>query len=254
MRLFCFLLISLASGGIAVAEGDAPAQSAAESRTCVPPDPQDGACPHPRFIFDAEAQICRFEALPVSREYEKKCLPLARPFAARHGKQLRLTLRNGAAKTYRDNLEEKGCEQSAAGCYDYILYDWFPEHRLFLINMGVQESEDWALVSQLNGREERLIAPPRYSPDRKWLAAVNYRTHGSYAESGIDIVPATLSPALPSFHYRPQGRTLFEFVRWDGNDRLVTKVTVEPEKTFPVDVIRENGSWHVKWPLPTPPP
>jgi hypothetical protein len=24
--------------------------------------------------------------------------------------------------------------------------------------------------------------------------------------------------------------------------------------TFPVEVVRENGEWRLKWPLPTPPP
>jgi hypothetical protein len=260
MRLFCFLIILLVSG-LAFAEGEAQAPPAAESRSCVSPDPQDGACPHPAFIYDAEAQVCRFETLPVSREHETKCLSLAKPYAARRGKQLRLTLRNGAAKTYRDTLEEKDCNQSPAGCWDYILYDWFPEHRLFLVNKSVEESDEWMLVSQLNGREEEIIAPPHYSPDRKWLAAVYYWTHGADAESGIDIVPAALSPALPPFHYRPKGRALLEFVRWDGSDRLVTKVTVggppdspQPPETFPVDVVRENGAWRLKWPRPAPPP
>jgi hypothetical protein len=254
MRLFCFLIILLVSGR-AFAGDDAQAQSAAESRSCVYPDPQDGACPHP------EAQLCRFETLPVSREHETKCLSLAKPYAARRGKQLRLTLRNGAAKTYRDNLEEKDCPRSPTGCWDYILYDWFPEHRLFLVNKSVEESDEWMLVSQLNGREEKIIAPPRYSPDRKWLAAVHYWTHGADAESAIDIVPAALSPALPSFHYQPKGRALFEFVRWESNDRLVTKVTLglplrdrpQPPETFDVDVVRENGAWRLKWPRPTPP-
>jgi hypothetical protein len=98
MRLFCVLSILLVSG-LAFAEGDAPAPPAAESRSCVYPDAQDGACPHPVFIYDAGAQVCRFETLPVSREHETKCLSLAKPYAARRGKQLRLTLRNDATKT-----------------------------------------------------------------------------------------------------------------------------------------------------------
>jgi hypothetical protein len=269
MRLFCFLLVLLAGSSVAAARDDAPAPPAAGSRSCVYPDPQDGACPHPAFIFDTTAEVCRFEAAPVSRDYEQKCLALAQPFAARRGKLLRLSLRNGATRTYRDSLDEKGCAQSAAGCYDYILYHWFPEHRLFLVNRSAAEEEEWLLVSQLNGREEMIFAPPRYSPDRKWLAAVNYTTHGPDAESGIDIVPATLSPAQPPFHYRPKGRARFEFVRWDGSERLVTKATVprqatepgetqpgatQPEETFEVDVVRDNGAWRLKWPRPAPPP
>jgi hypothetical protein len=125
------------------------------------------------------------------------------------------------------------------------------------------ESDEWHLVRQMNGTEELIVAPPRYSPDRKWLAAVNW-SEGPLAacgpdDNGIDIIPSVFDPAIPSFHYRTKEYALFEFVRWDGNDRLLTNVTMslypaEGMTKFPVEVVRENGAWHLKWPLPTPPP
>jgi hypothetical protein len=127
---------------------------------------------------------------------------------------------------------------------------------LFLVNKGVEESDEWMLVSQVNGREEKIVAPPRYS-ESGWPRSTTGRTAPTQKARST----SSRRPALPSFHYRPKDRALFEFVRWDGSDRLVTKVTVggppdslQPPETFPVDVVHENGAWRLKWPRPTPMP
>lgn len=174
----------------------------------------------------------------------------------RYSDELRLTFLSGTARTYKDNRARNACEQGQGpytSCPRYVLYDYFPEHGLFLINVGYYESEEWVLVRQLNGKEEKIVAPPRYSPDKKWLASVNW-SEGPGQNNGIDIVPTALNPALRLFHYRPKDYALFEFVRWDGSDRLAMRVTIRPQSTFPVEVVEKNGSWHLKWPLPTPPP
>ena len=96
-------------------------------------------------------------------------------------RQLLLTFRNGTTRTYKNNWNKKACEQGPyESCKLYALYDYFPEHELFivLVNAIYFESNEWLLVRQLNGKEEKLVAPPRYSPNKKWLASV-YWTEGT---------------------------------------------------------------------------
>src|SRR5215813_6202547 len=96
-----------------------------------------------------------------------------------------------------------------------------------------------------------MVAPPGYSPNKKWLASV-YATEGpNDGNNGIDIVPADLSMSEPSFHYRPTDYELWEFVRWDGNERLVLRVTGRVNGnpnlvTWAAEVVRASGEWKLK--------
>lgn len=219
--------------------------------------------------------ICEHEpqSFSLSAELERKCIAQTGSFAARDGDSLHLKFRDGTKRTYQDkpyrDNEERSCDldEPYASCRGYLLYDYFPEHQLFLVGVTCWESEEWHLVRRMNGAEELIVAPPRYSPDRKWLAAVHWSEGplspcgpGDNGNNGIDIVPSAPDPATPPFHYRTESYALFEFVRWDGNDRLLTRVTLpgatkdSQNQQFPVEVVRESGAWHLKWPLPGPPP
>lgn len=249
MRFLYVLLLSLAA---------ACSASAQESPVPV----YEGICEHEPGSFG------------ISAELERKCISQTGSSAARDGRSLRLKFRDGTTRIYQDHVlddlnDTDRCDlaEPYATCRSYELYDYFPQHELFLINVGCWESEEWHLVRQSNGEEELIVAPPRYSPDRKWLAAVHWSEGPLDAcgpddngNNGIDIVPSASDPAIPSFHYRTTSYALFEFVRWDGNDRLVTRVTLpratqdSQDQQFPVEVVRENGAWRLKWPLPGPPP
>jgi hypothetical protein len=191
--------------------------------TCPAPAPRDGACRHPALILDAKLKATRYESSPFSPTVEKACIAQANSSAVRRGRELRLKLGNGASKVYRD---EVACEKGPyERCKRYVLYDYFPDHKLFLVNVGYYESDEWFLVGQLDGKEQQIVAPPGYSPSRKWLASVYWTEGPDDGNNGIDIVAADFSSTDPAFHYRPEGYELWEFVRWDGDDRLLLKVT-----------------------------
>jgi hypothetical protein len=225
--------------------------------TCFPPEPRDGACRHPAIILDENIKATRYEGNPFSRAYERACIAQANSLAVRQGRELRLKLGNGASKVYKDRPT---CERDSARCKNYTLYDYFPEHRLFLVNVGYYEDDAWLLVRQLDGKEEQIVAPPGYSPNKKWLASVYWSEGTDDGNNGIDIVPADLNSSDLAFHYRPENYELWEFVRWDGDDRLVLKVTVHGANppaqddlvTLPGEAVRLNGKWHLKNRPPTP--
>jgi hypothetical protein len=173
------------------------------------------------------------------------------------GGRLRLAFRNGTTRTYTNNWNKKACEHGRyESCKLYVLYDHFPEYKLFLVNVGYYESEEWLLVRQLNGKEEKIVAPPRYSPNKKWLASVYWTEGTDDGNNGIDIVSTSANHAQRSFHHRPSEYELWEFVGWDGDDRLSLtvrwRVGNNPELvTWPAEVIRVNGEWQLSRWAPT---
>jgi hypothetical protein len=245
------IALALSIGGSSAFAEILPGATCPPDFTCFPPEPRDGACQHPALVFDAKTKATRYEGDRFSRAYEKGCIAQANSSAVRRGRELRLKLSDGASKVYKD---EPACENGPyERCKRYILYDYFPEHRLFLVNVGYYENNEWFLVSQLNGKEQQIVAPPGYSPNRKWLASV-YATEGpDDGNNGIDIVPANLNPTKPAFHYKPKGYEQWEFVGWDGDDRLLLKVTWrvgnDPELvTWPAEVVRVNDKWQLnRW-------
>ena len=123
--------------------------------------------------------------------------------------------------------------------------------------MGYYEGGEWLLVSQLDGKEQQIVGPPGYSPGKKWLASANWNEGpGGDSNNGIDIVPADLNSNGPAFHYRPNDYELWQFVRWDGDDRLLLKVTYYEQNgtarelvTLPAEVVLRYGEWQFKnWP------
>src|SRR5262249_47183588 len=94
------------------------------------------------------------------------------------------------------------------------------------------------------------------SPNKKWLASAYWTEGPDDGNNGIDIVPADLDPTEPAFHYRPKDYELWEFVRWEGDDRLLLKVTwrtgTDPKLvTWPAEVVRVKGKWQLNRWAPT---
>jgi hypothetical protein len=244
--MVCPLSIALAlsiGGSSAFAEG----ATCPADLSCRPPEPQDGVCRHPALVFSKDLQAMRYDGDEFSPTYEKACIAKANSSVVRRGGELRLKFKNGGSKVYKDSGGKAACEEGSNSCERYVLYDYFPEHGSFLVHVNYWETQGWFLVSQLDGKEEKIVAAPAYSPKRKWLASV-YATEGpDDSNNGIDIVPASLHPSESAFHYRPKDYELWEFVGWDTDDRLLLKVTWQDptrgQVTSPAEVVRLNGKW-----------
>jgi hypothetical protein len=108
-----------------------------------------------------------------SPTYEKAYIAHANSSVVLRGGELRLKFKNGKSTLYKDSWGKAICEESNdKPCKRYVLYDYFPEHGSFLVHVDYWESQGWFLVSQLDGKVEKIVAAPGYSPKRKWLASV----------------------------------------------------------------------------------
>jgi hypothetical protein len=182
---------------------------------------------------------------------EPACLDQVGELARRVGPGLQLKFRNGLTRIFVD--EDAKCQtHEAEGCVKYRLTGYFPEHDLLLIEVGYWEGGSWLLVRADSGKTSEIVAPPHYSPSKRWLASVASSIGPSGPPDGIDIVPATSDPSLKEWHYRTpdDDPRLYEFAGWDGDDRvkLLLTSTVAPTQRAGASVELRNGDWHLAEP------
>ena len=199
---------------------------------------QDGRCIGDRGVGDVDRS-------------EKACLEQVGELARRVGLGLQLNFRNGKTRIYLN--EEAKCQSSEAeGCVKYQLTGYFPEHDLVLIEVGHWEGASWLLVRANTGDATEIVAPPHYSPDRRWLASVASSIGPAGPLDGMDVVPSTPDPSLKGWHYRTpdDGDWLYEFAGWEGNTRVRLRASSlkNSQRSVSTSIERQNGDWHLREP------
>jgi hypothetical protein len=180
---------------------------------------------------------------------EAQCLKQLAGMATRNGDYLRLTLANGQTKTF--TTTGKDCEELIyEKCLWYRLREYFPQHRQFLVEVGDlnEAGSTYFLVSAGNGSQVKLDAVPHYSPSRKRFAAVSATEQGGEPNS---IQIWSMVSELPKSEWRytvPEGEDArYEFVGWDGDERLKMTVTTRigggPIKSLPVEAVLASDGW-----------
>jgi hypothetical protein len=182
---------------------------------------------------------------------ERACLAQIGEFAQRVGPGLQLKFRNGLTRLYVN--EDTGCQSDEAKhCVKYQLIGYFPKHDLLLIEVDYSEGGIWLLVRADTGEASELVAPPHYSPGKRWLVSVASSIGPSGPPDGIDIVPATSDPSLKERHYRSLDNNpwLYEFAGWDGDDRvkLLATSTEKQANHAAASVERRGGDWRLTGP------
>ncbi|WLB24186.1 hypothetical protein [Bradyrhizobium japonicum] len=180
---------------------------------------------------------------------EKTCLAQVGELAQRVGPGLQLKFRNGTTRIYL-NEEAKCQSDDADGCVKYQLTGYFPEHDLILIEVDYWEGASWLLVRADTGDDIAIVAPPHYSPDRRWLVSVASSVGPAGPPNGMDIVPSVSNPSLTEWHYRTpdDGQWLYEFAGWEGNTRVKLLASSLSGPRVSSSVERRNGEWHLREP------
>jgi len=120
--------------------------------------------------------------------------------AMRDGRKLTLKLADNRSLTLTDCDDQSGCE--ADDTRIHRLVGWWPQHRLYVVAVGLYEESVAYLVSERDGRTLLVTAPPVLSPSgRKAVALV------STLMSGVDL----------------------EVIDLDRNPPTVSKITTMPD-------------------------
>jgi hypothetical protein len=185
---------------------------------------------------------------------EAECVRQLSGMAMRDGDQLRLRLANGQTKTF--TTTRQACD---AGIYEkcliYRLTGYFARHRQFLVDVGfLNHGGTTLLVSSRTGNHIRLDAKPHYSPTGKRLAAVSASESVDHADNSIEIWTASDPPRSEWRYTVPEGQyALYEFVRWDGDERLkmtvTTRIGEELRESLPVEAVRTSSGWKLMPPV-----
>jgi hypothetical protein len=180
---------------------------------------------------------------------ENACLAQIAGIAQRIGPGLQVKFGTGYTRIYLN--EDAKCQSNPAdGCVRYQLTGYFPEHNIMLIEVDYWEGVSWLLVWADTGHSTKIVAPPHYSPDRRWLASVASSVGPSGPPNGIDIVPSERTPSLKEWHYRipDEGRWLYEFDSWEGNTRvrLIASSLGAPQQNATTSIERRNSEWHFR--------
>jgi hypothetical protein len=183
---------------------------------------------------------------------EDQCLKQLGGLARREGDHLRLRLANGKTRAFTTT------DACAAGVYEkclqYRLIGYFPRHRYFLVNVGfLNHGGVTFLVSGRNGEYVKLDQLPHFSPSGRRIASVNATEMDG--ENSIEIWSTATDPPTSEWRYVvPENEySLYQFVAWDGDDRLkmtvITRIGEELHDPLPVEAIRTRDGWKLMPPI-----
>lgn len=188
----------------------------------------------PLPAVDEAGQIKAADALQYESvralQSEPAVLALAKPVARRDKDRLILSREDGRTVEFADAqpcLPEGGDTQ----CTSHRLAAWLPSRHAFLVDVRRYEGGHYLLVDARSGEELEIASPPHFSPDGTRFATFDGDEDGG---DGIRIWVARGQSFVSEWNL-PSGA---EFVRWDGNDRLLVKT----EKHAGA-VVRSQSGW-----------
>ena len=100
--------------------------------------------------------------------------------AARDGRTLMLKLADNRTLKLTDCDDQSGCEADDTRIHRMV--DWWPQHRLYVVLVGLYEESVAYLVSERDGRTFVATAPPLLSPSGRQAVALV-----SNLMSGVDL-------------------------------------------------------------------
>lgn len=202
-------------------------------------------------------------------EAEKACLPRLSGFAAREGSVLRIALRDGTTKAFKD--APISCHQSKApnACIYYTLHSYHPENDAVVIERWVDRGPVQSvlgtyMLERATGRIADLPSEPYYSPDGSRFFSV--RACGHRCPNRIDIWSVQDGAAKLEWRHRvrqEEPKTLsYEFAEWQGNEQVKLRILpevpcecglvkdVDEARAIVVNLTRTGQSWTLDPQLP----
>ena len=173
----------------------------------------------------------------VHCDVEAKCLAKLPGIASRSGKNLNLKLENGSTKSFPSTDR---CEIAGESCGLTSLVDYRPSQHLFVLSAQYYESTGSIVVSRRTGEVFRIEdAAPHFSPDGKHFVVVAVSEQDGVNQ--VAIYSTSAFPPVPEWSHMPKSwSTTFEFIRWNGNDRVKLRTF---EQKSDAEISRTSTGW-----------
>jgi len=202
----------------------------APSRNALPPSAEDGE------IKAADAvQYDSFHAL----EAEAGVLALTRGAARREADTLILTRENGRTVSLADTPTCQR-EDYDVHCARYRLAAWLPSRHAFVVDVLRYEGGSYLLIDARSGDRLGIASPPHFTPDGTRFAT--FDSDEENAADGIRIWVAHGQGFVSEWNLQQSA----EFVRWDGDDRLLVNVTDPKRPARPAAIARSGAGWKLE--------
>jgi hypothetical protein len=188
----------------------------------------------PPPAVDEAGQIKAADALQYESvralQSEPAVLALAKAVARRDKDRLILSREDGRTVEFADArpcLPEGGDTQ----CTSHRLAAWLPSRHAFLVDVRRYEGGHYLLVDARSGESLEIASPPHFSPDGTRFATFDGDEDGG---DGIRIWAAHGQSFVSEWNLSSGA----EFVRWDGNDRLLVKTAKRTSA-----IVRSASGW-----------
>jgi hypothetical protein len=191
----------------------------------------------------------------VHCEREKDCIAKLGGLVQREGHILRLKFANGTTKTFKENRQ--ACDDDdAEECVRYDLRAYLPSQNVFVVEWSGYEERESLVISTRTGRSVELASLPQFSPSGRWFVSVNVN---QIDESQYALAIWSTAPDVPKQELRYGARQVlpheyWQFVGWDGDNRIRLKVGVDPgtgqTREVETSAVHTEHGWALNWPLP----
>ncbi len=202
----------------------------APSRNALPPGAED------REIKAADAvQYDSSHAL----EAEAGVVALTKGTARREADTLILTREDGRTVPLADT---PACRRENADvhCVRYRLAAWLPSRHAFVVDVLRYEGGSYLLIDARSGDRLEIASPPHFTPDGTRFATFDGDEEN--AADGIRIWAAHGTGYVSEWNLQRPA----EFVRWDGNDRLLVNVADPKRPARPAVIARSGSGWKLE--------
>ncbi|QRM29587.1 hypothetical protein [Microvirga sp. VF16] len=191
----------------------------------------------------------------VQCEREADCLSELKSIVTRKGNILYLRFENGAAEAFKE--DRQACEEDdGEKCLRLNLRAYRPAQYVYVVQWRGYEESGSLIISSKTGASITLPSLPHFSPSGRWFASID---PNPYEGSEYAVAIWSTAPDKPKqvFRYRIPEKILnerWEFIEWDGDDRIKFKVTFDKENGATQESMtsadRTQQGWNLNWPLP----
>lgn len=205
------------------------------SRNALPPSAEDGEI--------RAADAVQYESAHAV-EAEAVVLALAKGAARRESNTLILTREDGRRV---ELVDARPCrpEGDDTQCTSYLLAAWLPSRHAFLVDVLRYEGGHYLLIDARSGERLEIASPPHFSPD-----GTRFATFDNDEENDADGIRIWVAHGQ-SFVSEWNLQHVADFVRWDGDNRLLVKLEPPPGERRaagdgPAAIVRSGAGWKLE--------
>jgi serine/threonine protein kinase len=211
------------------------------TNTAPPPPPPPSV---PKLTEAKAASLCAniLNTYECAKAIEKYQLGQAgyKALAARSGKSLELTLKNGGRVTLLDADKE-------ADSMFYCLREYLPDIGYFVLHRQYYEGNTYLLVDDRQGRQFEVTGLPLVSPDRKRLVVASIGLDAAYSINKLTVLRLDEGGLETEATFDPQdwGPSDVEWVDGETIRFMMNRATDEPGnyRKTPARAIYSGGKW-----------